>query len=216
MTGRLSNRAALGLGAGVLALFLVALWFLVVSPKRSEASDLATEVATARTELAQRKAELARPSAAVTVRASDVFRLAKALPVDSNVAGVLLDIDRLAQRHGLTIEGFQPTAVIPVTGYYAQPLTVTVQGRFGDVSTFLRELRELVTAKKGRLSVRGRLYSVTEVTLGKPEGEVQYPVVRAGIVLNAFGLMPGAPATDVPAEPTTSSTDGSSAAGATP
>jgi len=216
MTGRLSNRAALGLGAALLVLVLLGLWFVVVSPKRSEASDLATEVATSRTELAQRKADLARPSAAVTVRASDVFRLAKALPVDSNVAGVLLDIDRLAKAHGLTIEGFQPTAVIPVTGYYAQPLTVTVQGRFGDVSTFLRELRELVTVKKGRLSVRGRLYSVSEVRLGKPEGKVEYPVVRAGVLLNAFGLMSGAPSTDVPADPTTTTTPGSSAAGATP
>ena len=57
----------------------------------------------------------------MTVRTSDVFRLAKALPEDANVAAVMLDVDRLAARHGLTLEGFQPTAQIPVTGYYAQP-----------------------------------------------------------------------------------------------
>lgn len=220
MSGKLSNRSAVALGGAALALVLVALWFLVVSPERSQAKGLEADVVAARAELDQKKADLARPSAAVTVRASDVFRLAKALPEGANVAGVILDVDRLASAHGLTLEGFQPTAVIPVTGYYAQPLTVTVQGRFGDVSSFLKELRELVSVKKGRLFVRGRLYSVSEVRLGKPDGEVKYPVVRAGVLLNAFGFLPGVPTTTTPATPegesTTPSSDGTSAAGATP
>ncbi len=178
-------------------------------------------MAAAQAELSQRKADLARPSAAVTVRASDVFRLAKALPEDANVAAVMLDVDRLAKRHGLTLEGFQPTAVIPVTGYYAQPLTLTVQGRFGSVSRFLGDLRKLVTVKKGRLVVNGRLYSVTEVRLAKPEGDnVQFPIVRAGVILNAFGVLPGVPPTMTTTTPegetTTPSSDGTSAAGATP
>jgi hypothetical protein len=215
----MSNRTALALGGAALLLVLLGPWFVVVSPKRAEASKLETDVAAAQAELQQRKADLANPSAAVTVRASDVFRLAKALPEDSNVAAVMLDVDRLAARHKLTLEGFQPTAVIPVTGYYAQPLTVTVQGRFGDVSRFLGDLRNLVNVKKGRLVVDGRLYSVTEVRLGKPDGEVQYPIVKAGILLNAFGALPGVPATtsETPdGETTTPSSDGTSAAGATP
>jgi type IV pilus assembly PilO-like protein len=212
----LSTRAQLGLGGAALALVVLALWFVVVSPKRSEAANLEAEVAAAQADLNQRKADLARPSAAVTVRASDVFRLAKALPEDGNVAGVILDVDRLAASHGLTLEGLQPTAVIPVTGYYAQPLTVTVQGRFGAVSRFLSDLRQLVTVKKGRLSVRGRLYSVSEVRLGRPEGEAKFPVVRAGVVLNAFGFMQGVPAPATPATPETTTPSGSTAAGATP
>jgi hypothetical protein len=220
VSDKLSNKSAVLIGVAALALAVVGLWFLLVSPKRSEAANLKSEVATAQAELTQRKAELARPSAAVTVRASDVFRLAKALPEDANVAGVMLDVDRLAKAHGLTLEGFQPTAVIPVTGYYAQPLTVTVQGRFGDVSKFLSDLRRLVSVKKGRLVVFGRLYSVGEVRLGKPDGEKTYPLVRAGILLNAFGFMPGVPATTTPTTPeedtTTPSSDGTSAAGANP
>jgi hypothetical protein len=219
VTDKVSNRSAVVIAVAVLALAVVGLWFLVVSPKRSEAANLEGEVAAAQTELAQLKAELARPSAAVTVRASDVFRLAKALPEDANVAGVILDVDRLAAAHGLTLEGFQPTAAIPVTGYYAQPLTVTVEGRFGNVSRFLADLRQLVTVKKGRLAVFGRLYSVSEVRLAKPEGEKTYPVVRAGIILNAFGLLPSVPAEATPTVPetdsTTPSSDGTSAAGAT-
>lgn len=220
MSAKLSNRSAVALGGAALAVVLFVLWFLVVSPERSQAKSLEADVAVAQAELDQKKADLARPSAAVTVRASDVFRLAKALPEDANVAGVILDVDRLASAHKLSLEGFLPTAVIPVTGYYAQPLTVTVQGRFGDVSSFLKELRQLVSVKHGRLFVRGRLYSVSEVRLGKPEGDAKYPVVRAGILLNAFGFMPGVPATTTPVTPegesTTPSSDGTSAAGATP
>lgn len=214
MRTNVSDRTALALGGAALVLVLLGLWFLVVSPKRSEASKLESDVAAAQADLTQRKADLAQPSAAVTVRASDVFRLAKALPENTNVAAVILDVDRLAARHGLTFEGFQPTAVIPVTGYYAQPLTVTVQGRFGSVSRFLGDLRRLVTVKNGRLVVDGRLYSVTEVSLGKPDGELQYPTVRASLVLNAFGVLAGVPTTTT--ETTTPSSDGTSAAGATP
>ena len=220
VTGKLSNRSAVALGCAMFAVALVALWFLVVSPERSQAKSLAADVAAAQAELDQKKAALANPSAAVTVRTSDVFRLAKALPEDENVAGAILDVNRLAKKHKLTLEGFQPTAVVPVTGYYAQPLTVTVQGRFGDVSKFLADLRNLVRVKHGRLSVQGRLYSVSEVRLGKPDGEIKFPVVRAGVLLNAFGFMPGVPATTTPTTPetdsTTPSTDGTSAAGATP
>jgi hypothetical protein len=215
----MSNRTAIAMGAAAGVLLLLALWFLVVSPKRSEAARLESDVAAAQAELTQKKAELASPSAAVTVRTSDVFRLAKALPEDTNVAAAMLDVDRLAARHDLTLEGFQPTEQIPVVGYYAQPVTVTVQGRFGKVSRFLRDLRKLVIVKKGRLVVDGRLYSVTEVRLSRPEGEeLGFPVVRAGILLNAFGFTPGMPATtplDPTGESTTPSSDGTSAAGAT-
>lgn len=220
MNGKLSNRSAVAVGGGVLLLVLVAFWFLVVSPKRSEASDLKTELATAQTELDQKKADLANPSAAVNVRPSDVFRLTKALPQDSNMAGVILDVDRIARTHKLTLEGFQPTAAIPMSGYTVQPLTVTVQGRFGDVSKFLKDVRDLVTVKHGRLFVNGRLYSVSEVRLGKPDVGT-FPIVRAGVILNAYGFAVGAPATTTPTTPgtdsTTPSSDGTtSAAGATP
>ncbi len=215
MRAQLSNRAVVAIGAAGLVLLVVALWFLVVSPKRKQATDLESEVAAARTQLTQRKAELANPSAAVTLRTSDVFRLAKALPEDANVAAVVLDIDRLASARGLALEGILPTAVVPVTGYYAQPLTVTVQGRFGDVSGFLGDLRELVTVKNRKLFVRGRLYSVTEVKLGKPEGTAAFPAVRAAILLHAFGLMANVPAIPTTPESTSPPTN-TTAAGATP
>jgi Tfp pilus assembly protein PilO len=218
VTGKLSNRSAVAVGCAAFVVVVAALWFLLVSPERSQAKTLEADVAAAQAELDEKKAALANPSAAVTVRASDVFRLAKALPEDANVAGVILDVNRLAKTHKLTLEGFQPTAVVPVTGYYAQPLTVTVQGRFGDVSKFVTELRDLVRVKNGRLSVQGRLYSVSEVRLAKPEGKAVFPVVRAGVLLNAFGFMPGVPATTITPETdsTTPSTDGTTAAGATP
>ncbi len=123
MSGKLSNRSAVAFGGAALALVLLALWFLVVSPERSQAKSLEADVAAAQAELDQKKADLARP-----FRRRDGAR-ERRLPACQGASRGRQrrrsDPRRRSarvERTGLTLEGFQPTAVIPVTGYYAQPL----------------------------------------------------------------------------------------------
>lgn len=216
MSNLLENkRNAVLLGVlGVVAL-LAAAWFLAIAPQRSKATDLATDVTAAEQELQARRQALAEPSAAVTVKANDLYRLTKALPDTTDMAGALLDINRLAARHDLDFDSLQPGAPLAATGYVAQPLNVVVQGRYKDVAGFLGELRQLVRVRKGRLDARGRAYSATDVTLSEADDDRTFPDVKAAVTVQSFTFQAPAPTPGATDESGTSP-DGTVAAGVTP
>lgn len=213
-----STRGALALGAGALVLLTLAGWFLLVSPQRSKASDLEQQVAAAQTTLVQRQAALRNPSVNVHVKAGDTYRLTKALPDTGDMAGVILDVQRLAGRNGLDFSSISPApATVGTSGYTTQPIAITVQGRFGTISRFLGDLRSLVRVRHGRLDARGRLYSVSQIDVGKPGDKAEFPVVLATVTLNAFTFTAPVPPAATPTPSTPSSSSGTIAAvGATP
>jgi Tfp pilus assembly protein PilO len=206
-----------GAVAGAVALVLAASWFLLISPKKDKAAQLDTEIAAKQTELAEKKAALAQPSAAVTVRASDLFRLTKALPDQTDMAGIILDVNRIASANKLSFSSISPTAAIQGTGSIALPVTVTVQGRYASVSKFVGDLRRLVKVRRnGLLDARGRTYSVSQIELGSPD-DADFPNVKATVTLNAYSFVPTAPPVDPNATTTTPpSSTGTVAAGVTP
>jgi len=197
---------------------VLALWFLVVSPQRAKATELGADVAAARAQVIERKTALATPSADVTVRPSDLYRLTKALPDDTNMSGIVLDVNRISARNKLTFISIMPGAQVVGTGYLQQPLDVTVQGRFANISKFLADLRTLVSVRGKRLDARGRLYSVSSVNITAPESPDTFPVVKAAVKLNAYAFNAPVPATPAPDSSTSTDTssDGTVAAGATP
>ena len=197
-------------------LVVAASWFLLISPQRSKAAELDAQISTSRAELSQRRLALAQPSANVKVKPSDLYRLTKALPNDTGMSGILLDVNRLAGRNELEFRSIAPSLPVLGTGYMQQPLAVVVQGRFGNISRFLGDLRLLVSVRKGRLDARGRLYSVSQVDMSEP-GEEKFPIVQAKVTLNAytFSAPVPAPGTD-PSTTTDTSSSGTVAAGATP
>ncbi len=217
MNGLLKEKkAVIALGAVGAVALLAAAWFLVVAPQQSKADDLGRQVTQAQDDLAQRRIALSTPSAKITVKAGDTYRLAKALPDATNMAGMILDLNRLAARHKLAFTSITPNAPLAATGYVAQPVGVEVQGRFTNVSSFLGELRRLVRVRGGRLDARGRLYSTTNINL--TEAETKFPNVKAAVTIESYTFF--APtAAGTPATPPTSSTPSASAtvaAGANP
>jgi Tfp pilus assembly protein PilO len=217
MNGLLKEKkAVIALGAVGAVAVLAAAWFLVVAPQQSKADDLNRQVTAAQGELAQRRIALATPSAKITVKAGDTYRLAKALPDDTNMAGMILDLNRLAARHKLAFTSIAPGAPLAATGYIAQPVSVEVQGRFTSVSSFLGELRRLVRVHAGRLDARGRIYSTTNINL--TEAETKFPNVKADVTIESYTFFAptaaGTPATPPPSS--TPSANATVAAGATP
>jgi hypothetical protein len=211
-----SPKAKIGTAVGGGLLMIVAVWFLLVAPQRAKANDLSAQVSAARAELSQRKIALANPSTNVTVKPSDIYRLTKAMPNETDMAGILVDIDRLARTHNLEFDAITPSPQVLGTGYIEQPLALTVQGRFGDVSRFLGDLRKLVSVHAGRLDARGRLYSVSQINISAPESGKTFPIVKAALTLNAYSFSAPSPSSGTSPTTTGASPSGTVAAGVTP
>jgi Tfp pilus assembly protein PilO len=203
--------------AGGVLLVLVASWFLLLSPKRDKAVELDQSIASKQAELAAKQAALAQPAAAVKIRASDVFRLNKALPDKTDMTAVILDVNRLAAANKLSFRSLAPAPAIAGTGSIAQPVSVSVQGRFGSVSKFLGDLMSLVRVRDHHmLDARGRTYSITQVELGTPD-EADFPTVKATVTINAHSFVPLAPVDpNAAAGTSTTPSTGTVAAGVTP
>ncbi len=201
-------------GGGGVLLLVAAIWFLAVSPQHSKATQLDSAISAAQTKIAARRAELASPSAQVRLRASDLYRLTKAMPDQTDMAGIILALNRLAKSHGLSFDGIQPAAMVAQTGFSVQPVNVTLQGRFSEVSAFLRDLRRLVDVHKRSLVATGRLFSVDQIAFGSPDNKKAFPDVKATFTIDAFMFGGGLPA--VPSTTTPSAPSGTVAAGATP
>jgi Tfp pilus assembly protein PilO len=218
-----TKAGVIGLAVALVAVVGAGGWFLLVGPKRSTAEELDGRIAGVESEIRERRALLASPQAQVKFRASDLYRLTKAMPDAAQTAAVLLEINRIAKRREVAFTSIRPDTTVPLAGYTVHPFVITLEGRYGHVSGFLGDVRRLVQVRKKRLDVRGRLFSVDSVSLGKPDEKDGFPNVKATVTIDAFVYGGAAPAdaaggaeSTTPAQTTTPSSNGTVAAGATP
>jgi Tfp pilus assembly protein PilO len=215
----LSSKAGVfAVGAATALVIAAAGWFLLIKPKQNEAKTLDASIVTVEQSIAARRAELARPKAEIRVKPSDLYRLSKALPGNPDIAGVMLEVNRLAALHGITFRSIRSNSPVPATSYMVHPFEVVLEGRFSNVSSFLGDLRKLVRIKKEQIDVRGRLFAVDTLALSKPDGEKKFPTVKATVTLDAFNFTGAAaptPGGSATAESTDATTQTSPATGET-
>jgi Tfp pilus assembly protein PilO len=220
MKAALSNpKAVAGLAAGIAVLVIAGGWFLLVSPQRDKSTELEGRIASVEKQVAARKAELANPKRQVRIRQSDVYRLRRAMPDAADLPGVMLELDRLASKTKVSFESISPESELQLNGFRVRPVQVILAGRFANVSRFLRELRSLVTVKKGKLDARGRVYSVDSVQM--TESKDGFPAVEATLKVNAYvhgggALPPGVEEGTAPNEEQPAASTSVSAVGANP
>lgn len=217
MSSLLENRRAVtALAVAGLVAVLAAGWFLLVTPKRERSAKLDDEIAAVQAQITTREADLANPTADVRLRASDRYRLAKAMPDSVDMAGIILDLSRLARSSGVSFSAITPTTPVASAGYTVQPVGVVLEGRFANLTRFLRDVRTLVLVRDGTLDARGRLYAVDQVEFSQPDDETGFPLVKATLAVDAFVFSPGAAAEGDGSTSDTTAADGTVAAGATP
>jgi hypothetical protein len=169
---------------------------LAVLPQSSKAHDLAGQVAAAQTQLASLHGT---PSHAPALRAADLFQLARAMPDNSDMPGLVLDLATAATRATVTLTSIAPSAsVVQTDGSTAIPMRVTVDGKWDGVGRFVRNLRQNVRASGQKLTVTGRLFVVDNVSVVSGTSKAE---VEATLTVNAF--MYG-----VPLPPVTTDTTG--------
>lgn len=196
MKRKLDTRT-LGVVVG-LALLVVAAggYFLLVAPKKSEASRLDAEIATATADLLAARAASMAPDDAQPIAVADIFRLAKAMPSAPDMPGILLELARISEETGIRFTSISPQPSTTVGTYQVMPISVIFEGSFYALSDLLFRLRTLVSVRRGELHATGRLFAVQSVDFS--ESENGFPNLSASLTLNAYVYGTNAPASDVP------------------
>jgi type IV pilus assembly protein PilO len=189
-----------------LAIIAAVGYFVVISPKQARSAELDEQIADLETKLvlAEPRSKAATPK--VRINVADVFRLAKAMPDNDDMPGIILELNSVAISAGVQFIAIQPGVAVPKGSYDAIPITLTFEGNYYDLTDFLYRMRNLVTVRDGVLEASGRLYTLDALDLH--EAEDGFPQIQAVLTVSAysFGTMPAPTAT--PAAGTTTAGTG--------
>jgi Tfp pilus assembly protein PilO len=204
-----------GCALGVLVV-LVGGYMTLVSPKKARDAALQHDIAAEQNKLASAHAAARHRDRPDSNRASDLFRLSKAMPDQVDIAGAILDLNAVARASGVRLDGLTPSAPVASSGSYESvPIQVLMHGRYGQFTNFLGRLKQLVGLRHGDVDARGRLFAVDSIQFAA--GDDGFPQLSATLQIEAYTYSPS----KATSPPTTTSTDSSSgstsvsAAGAT-
>ena len=183
-----------------------AAYFGLIRPKKAEAARLQQETEAAKTQVTEYYAKSAAVKGRPKIRSADLFRLAKAMPGQADMSGVLLQLNQIAADTGITFQSIAPQNSVPISGYQAVPIHLTFQGNFYNLVDFLFRLRNLVDVEHGQLNATGRLFAID--TLSFEEAQGGFPQISATLTVDAFvyGTLTPATATPTTTTSTTSTT----------
>jgi Tfp pilus assembly protein PilO len=198
--------------AVALAIFLAVAYFVLIRPKADEAAKLGEEIVALEAEAAIAGRETPTETPEVRIDVADVFRLAKAMPDGSDMAGIMLELNGMASSAGITFISIQPGEPVSFTDASALPINLTFHGNYYDLTDFLYRMRNLVSVKDGVLDASGRLYTLDALDLHEAP-EQKFPMIEAILTLSAYSYgaapvptVPGAPAATDTTSTTTSTT----------
>lgn len=207
MKRQLTKQQLILFGLPVVGLMLGLLGYLaLVSPQKSHAGRLASEIGAAQAQLlaAHKPAVKAKPTSA---QAADLFRLTKAMPDSGDMSGVLRQLTLLAHASSVSLDTVRPSPVVTTAlGYGAIPMEVDVSGKFANVVGFLQRVRQQVAiGKKGRLHADGRLFVANQIQLTTTDGRSVAAAMKFDAFVYGAPPTPTAPAAGVAAGTTTTS-----------
>src|SRR5262249_21076210 len=100
-------------------------YFVVLGPQRSKAADIDKQIADTNSSIDAARALTLQAKAGAKIRVADLYRLTKAMPDQVDMAGIILELNQVAQDSGITFENISPsTTGTPISGYLAIPITV--------------------------------------------------------------------------------------------
>jgi len=174
----------------VCVVVLVATWFVLVSPRRSQAADLDDQRTSAEARNTTLEAEIAalqRQYAELPELREQLATIRRQMPPASDVAKLVRSLSDLAGDSGVELDSIVPgtaTVLTPAAGttpaLVSVPVTVTVSGRYVESALFLRYLQTRL----------GRVLLVTQVNAARNE--------EAASTSTSAGSAPTATATSTP------------------
>ena len=189
-------------------------WFTLIRPQHAKAADIDHQIADTNSAIDAARALTLEAKKGAQIRVADLYRLTKAMPDQVDMAGILLELNQVAEDSGITFDLINPSSTAtPISGYLAIPITVEFTGNFYDLSDFLYRIRNLVDVRHGTLDATGRLFAMDEVDFAEAPPPQGFPQIKAHLVIDAFVYGTGTAPTVAPPAGTTGATG---ATGVTP
>ena len=160
----------IGIVVGLLV-YALAGYFLLISPQRGKAADLKKETAATEEQIQQYRTLAAQAKATPPIRVAELFRLTKAMPDEVDMAGVLLELSRVARETGIEFDSITPQGPAVLTGYTSVPITLEFDGNYYELSDFLFRLRNLVRVVE---------------SISFNESPKTFPRIKASLTVRAF------------------------------
>jgi hypothetical protein len=197
-----------GLLVSSLAVVVVVLvgWFFFVSPQRSKADRLSTQVDAAHTELQSDTTLIDTAKQRNTL--GNAKAAEKALPAEPRVSEILRQLTDLAVASRTELDSISPGAPVAVGSSQALPLSLTFKGRYFGLQKLLKLLRQNATVSGDTIVAKGRLYTVDGIqfaggTSAPGQGGTSADI-QATITMNAFIYHAAPPVATSTETPTTS------------
>ncbi len=150
-------------------------WWFVVKPAKAELSAQRDALVAVQDETAGLRDTLARLSAETEGegrRVAERLRLSKAIPEGTETPGVVIQLQRLADRANVDLTSIKTNQFTDYGTIRGTEFEIRVAGRFFDVDDFLYRLhRQVSVDEKDRPIVGGRLFATTSVDLTLEAGE---------------------------------------------
>jgi Tfp pilus assembly protein PilO len=218
---------------------LIAVWFLVLSPKQDQVKTLDAKVVTLQGSVQSQQGAIAGGIRARKHFGRDYHRLVvagKAVPVEDETASLLVQINRAAGAAHVGFQGISrgtgsgtaassssgetSTPTVDASGLETIPYTLTFTGDFFQIADFLSRIDGLVKPKGQRIASDGQLTTVDNITLAEDQDH-GFPLLMATIGVTTYlaspseGAAPGqsgaAPAGTAPSTAPTSTAPTSTA-----
>ena len=172
------------LGVIVLAILVAGGYFLLLSPKMIEVSDLRGQRATKQAELLQSRAvaaSLARFKQEAQALRAKLETAKERLPSEKEIPGLYRQVSDLAFQSGLSVSLFQPKDPVTRDVYLEVPISINAEASYHQLGSFF-----------DRLSRLPRIVNLTDLKLAgiaRPTG-----TIRADLILTTYVFRPeGAP-----------------------
>ena len=172
-----------GIAVGLLV-YALAGYFLLISPQLSKAADLKKQTEATQQQIVQYRTLAAQARATPPIRVAELFRLTKAMPDQVDMAGVVLELSRVARESGIEFTSITPQGPAAQSGYSSVAITLEFDGNYYELSDFLFRLRNLVRVHDGRLEAQGRLFVVDTISFS--ESTHSFPRIKASVAVRGF------------------------------
>lgn len=205
---RVRDRLILAVIAAVVV--VGAVWLVLVSPERSKASNLGTQITAERAALASAQASLAAARATAAGYPADVAAISHvmtAVPPDPQEANIVTTITKLAGTSVDVHEISVGAGAASATGPVSIGLTFTFKTTYSALESFIAKLDNLLKTDGTNIDASGRAFTVNSVSLQPlPPNKT-----TATVTLAAYAQNPAAPVS----ASTTTPTGATGATGAT-